>query len=242
MKAYINNLEFSGKNLSKGLGIIKIPLTILTFNRPECLDKTLDSFIRLNYDCLDNFMLTILNQGTDKETREVVHKYRDSVDIYIEKENKGCAWGYTYLVEKFLDHPYIMHLQDDWYSVEPLTQYLDQIYRMFEQNSNVGYIRLRSSRSRVCKYNGITEERIQYKRWPRRFPWSRIYVGNSHFTLNPSIIRSDVLKQMLPISEERDAMEKYHNLGLQSAQLEANCFIHIGFKRAMAEGRKKWIR
>ena len=245
MRTYIDNRELGGKNLSEGLGKVKIPLTILTYNRPEYLYKTLESFFRLNYDCIDNFIPILLNQGDSEPVKEVLKDFKEYIDIYIEKENKGCAWGYSYLMDKFLDYPYVMHLQDDWYSTEPLTHYLDQIYWVLEGNPSVGYVRLRSSQSKVYTINGVSDEKIVYRRWPKRYTFSRILVGNSHFTLNPTIVRSEVLKHILPITKERDAMEKYHELGLQAAQLKANCFNHIGVERAFTPGRgerKLWIK
>jgi len=246
MRVYVDNQEIAeGRgNLSEGLGSVKIPLTILTYNRPFYLDKTLDSFIRMNYDCLDSFYPIILNQGTDEDTELVVQDYSDFIKEYHKKENKGCAAGYSFINSKYLSFPYLMHLQDDWYSTEPLSQYLDEIFRLFENNRNVGYIRLRSIHSRVCKRNRISTLPIEYKKWPKEDIFSNILVGNAHWTFNPTIIRTEVLRKMLPVSKELDSMKKFHQLGMQSAQLDANCFSHIGIDRALTnvKGKKVWIK
>lgn len=112
---------------------------------------------------------------------------------------------------------------------------------MFEKCEWVGYIRLRSILSKVNKFNGISGEPLHYRRWPRRFTWSRINLGNFHFTFNPTISRTWVIKKMLPLVGERDAMEKYHDMCLTSAQLNANCFNHIGDERALND-KGKWMK
>jgi hypothetical protein len=123
-----------------------------------------------------------------------------------------------------------MYLEDDWLSTEPLTHYLDPIEKMFKKYQDIGYIRLRSSKEKVSNINLISKEGIGPSH--RSQISDTISKARIHFTFNPAIIRSEVLASLLPFAIEIKAIQAYHSTGLDSAQLEANCFKHIGSYRA----------
>lgn len=220
---------------------MKIPVGILTYKRSEYLKRTIESFLDLNVDRLEMFPLILLVQGGyDKETDLVIDRYyRFFNRILISKENLGCAEGYNEVMGYTLLRrtELVMHLQDDWESRDSLSAHIDEIIDLFKHHKDVGYIRLRAWRlgTRVCGKNRITREGISYDKVSES-----IAKTTAHFTLNPTIIRSSVLKQMLPIKKELDAMSKYHALDMKAAQLFANCFRHIGAARALSEG--VWIK
>lgn len=256
-----------------------IPVGILTYQRPHFLKQTLESFLNLNYACLDRFVLLLLVQDIDDETEKVIETFKDHFHEVLYKENEGCAAGYSKIMETCLsyDTPLVMHLQDDWLSTEPLTHYLGLIEKMFEEKSAIGYIRLRSIKEHVSKFNRITKEPIGCPHCggvsAQRFPvFSKedlirqregkllstsepynlqgsdirgtIHQARLHFTFNPTIIRSNVLTDILPFDKELDSMRKYHETDLVGAQLNANCFRHIGVERAMTigeDGKETWI-
>jgi len=219
---------------------VKIPVAILTYRRPEYLAETLETFLEKNGK--DRFSFHIFSQDTDEVTSQLLNKYGKLwASVWEEKQNKGCAAGYSFLMSQVanLGAPYIIHLQDDWRSSEPLLPYLDDLIKVMKEKRNIGYIRLRSIKSQVCSKNRITHKYIFY-RWVS----DHIVAGNGHFTLNPTFARTDVIKRMLPVVKELDAMHKYHDLRLLAGQLSADCFTHIGFARAMTEvGKTKvWIK
>jgi len=221
---------------------MKIPIGILTYRRPEYLKRTIESFLDLNSDRLDMFPLLLLIQGGyDKETDLAIEQFKKHIyRIYISEENLGCAAGYNKVMGYALSREtdLVMHLQDDWESRESLSKYIDEIINVFEEHQDIGYMRLRAWRlgTRVCGKNRITREGIKYDSVSEN-----IAKSTAHFTLNPTIIRSVVLRKMLPITKELNAMHKYHELNMKAAQLYANCFRHIGADRAMEEG-KRWIK
>lgn len=240
---------------------MNIPLGIITYQRPEYLKRTLESFFKVNYESLYIFKpVVVLIQGFDEETANVVTKFNSHIDRIIAlRSNNGCAWGYTLLNRELLEEgsDLIMHLQDDWLSTEPITNYLGEdrfsgyennkgIFDLFEERKDVGYVRLRSSIwSKVSNRNRITGEYIKWSMWATKFKkYSRILIGPAHYTFNPTIIRTSVLRKILPVTEEHDAMEKYHKLKLLTAHVRGNCFMHIGEERAISgEGKsKKWVK
>jgi len=221
---------------------MKIPVGILTYKRAAYLKRTVESFLDLNSDRLEMFPLILLVQGGyDKNTDLVIDEYYHFFNrILISKENLGCAEGYNEIMGYSLmkNTELVMHLQDDWESRDSLANYIDEIIELFEKHEDIGYIRLRAWRlgTRVCGRNRITKKGISYDKVS-----DNIAKTTAHYTFNPTIIRSSVLKQILPFTEELDAMGKYHNLNMKAAQLYANCFRHIGEARAFIS-KGVWVK
>lgn len=228
---------------------MKIPIGILTYQRPEYFRATLESFVNLNYQCLDQFIFVLLVQGVDNETAKIAHEFYELFDkMIIRDDNKGCAWGYSKVSELCLayDEPLVMHLQDDWLSTEPMTAYLDGIKAAFDAHENVGIMRLRSNKEKVCDRSRITSDIIKYRSaFPHEKYCNVLTAQHQHYTFNPTIIRASVLKKLLPFTKEHDAMKRYHELNLAGSQLRANCFRHIGNNRATSNvkgGKEKWVK
>lgn len=225
--------------------VCRIPVTFLTYKRAEYLEATIESFLTLNKDILDRFMFFIHVQGRDKPTNIVVSKYSSRfVCIDQVRKNQGCAAGYSRVMASAMrtGTEFLIHIQDDWGSREPLTEYLEEVLDFFTTPAfyDVGMMRLRTIKERVSHRHRMTKKGIK---WERVTP--NISVSNAHWTLNPHIVRSSVLEKMLPITMELDAMSKYWKLGMRSAQLMADCFTHIGAERAWSfskEGSKHWVK
>lgn len=214
-----------------------IPLGMLTYKRPDFFRQTLESFIHLNYACLDRFILLLLVQDVDDETQKVIDDFKEYLHTVVYGENVGCAAGYSKVMEMCLEYdpPLVMYLEDDWLSTEPLTHYLDLIERMFKERQEIGYIRLRSIKGKQpASYNLISREDIRRSARHSVFKGKEIITkGRLHFTFNPTITRSKVIASLLPSTLELTTIKQYHKTGLEGAQLEANCFKHIGSYRAL---------
>ena len=209
---------------------IKIPVTIITYKRPWYIKRTLESFIEKNQSDIERYLLIVLVQGEkDSATEDILRRYQGRIkSVIYPGENLGCAGGYNLLMTESLklELPYVVHLQDDFISNEPLSDYIPELIEVMQSNSKLGYIRLRSIRDKVNRYNVISRRKIKYKKKTRN-----ISIGNGHFTFNPTIARSSVIEKLIPATSEIDAQQKYQELGLETGQLFASCFSHIGHKR-----------
>lgn len=206
----------------------KIAITILTSARPAYLEKTLKSFFELND--LGSFPTLVLVNDRDEGTEKTINRYRDRFYSVLHSDTYlSCLEGYSFLMKEALklDKPYIIHLEDDYVSRESLSVYLPELIGLMEETDNIGYIRLRSVKDRVKDHNMVTRRKIEYRKV------GNIGVGNAHFTTNPTIIRSSTVRKIIPVAEENDAMHKYQELGLETGQLFADCFSHIGEKKAL---------
>ena len=233
LKRRISSRFFSGS--SKKNVEIKIAITILTYKRYSFFKKTLESFIKLNKAHLKQFLIIILVQGDkDEDIEKVINKYKNQIyNVIRPGVNLGCAMGYSILMKEALklNLPYIIHLEDDFLSNESLSNYLHELIRLMEERNDVGCVRLRSLKDNVNDYNVISKNKIKYKE-----VIGNIAIGNAHFTFNPTIVKSSVIKKIIPTTSEKNAMQKYQKMGLKTGQLLAECFSHIGNERV-----KDWI-
>lgn len=211
-----------------------IPVCVLTYRRPRYLVRTLDSFVEKNAAIMDRFSFRVLVQGGRHYPTEKVLEQRSFFieRIEVSPENTGGGGGFTRLMQDVIKktHRFVLYLEDDWESTEPLVPHLDEIMDFLSAHPHVGQIRLRSVLSPVSKTNPISGAHIFWEQTAKN-----ITSGNAHFTFNPAITRVSVLPQIIPCKNEKEACRKYHSLKLDCAQLQANCFNHIGAERATAE-------
>ena len=198
---------------------------MITYNRPFYFEKTLSSFIEKNKPTIEKMPIIINVQGKneDKETNKIIKKYEKYIHRVITPGvNLGCAAGYSLLMAETLKLrlPYVVHLQDDFVSLEPLSDYLSELSKLLDENKDVGFIRLRTTQDKVNDHNVISRRKIKYKKIVKN-----LGIGNGHFTFNPTIARASVIEKIIPTHSEKDAQEKYQKLGLKSGQLFGNCFF-----------------
>lgn len=213
-----------------------ITVTMMTYNRPEYFRRTVESFASINNNLLKKVKLIILVQGDgDEGTKKVINSYRKVfTEILRPGLNLGTAGGYSYLMEQAIATgcDYVLHLEDDWESRESLEDYINDALFVLANHKNVGYIRLRSIREKTSYINLVTRRPIIYKPITQ-FVW----VCNGHYTFNPSLIKTSVIRHIIPATSEASSEKKYELLGLCAAQLMANCFVHIGEERV-----NDWVR
>ena len=209
---------------------VQIAVTMITCKRPYYLERTLSSFIEKNHNILGCLKIIILIQDDhDGRSGQVVYRYRNHIcKAFFRKENLGVSGAFSTVMDYAIKEnlPYILHLEDDFISEAPLDEYLADILDVFESCPRIGQVRLRSIKDKVSLGNMVTNRKIFYR--PQQ---GRVVIGNAHFTYNPSLIRSTILNEILPVRSELEAMAKYEEMGLEAGQLVADCFVHIGKAR-----------
>jgi hypothetical protein len=164
---------------------------------------------------------------------KVIEKYEEHIDcITIYKDNAGCSGGYNRAISttsEIFPSKYMIFLQDDFFATEPLKPYINEMIKFLDERKDVALIRLRNVTDRVCNKERITKNPIKWI-----YESECIMVSNAHFTMNPTLAKVDVLKKIIPVKKELEAMEKFYDLNLRTGQLDAFCFTHLGIKRALS--------
>lgn len=213
---------------------VKLVITVLTYNRPDLLARTLQSLVEKNPKVIAISKIIVLVQGNgDESTKKVLQTFAPAIaQVHFSGTNLGTGGGYSLLMQKALalKPEYILHLEDDWLSNEPLDRHLDELFGIFKNNKDLGFIRLRSITEKVSKVNLVNNLPISFTKQSEH-----VLVGNSHFTFNPAMVRSWIIKTLVPVASEPSAEKKYELLGLSGAQLDAECFGHIGAEKRVAD-------
>jgi hypothetical protein len=210
-----------------------ILVTLLSYRRPRCLAKTLDSFTGLNGDLIGSHLVLIaLDQEHNDSTSAVFRQYsRFFHRVFTTRHNLGIGWGFSQLLElsRLYAPEFILFLEDDWVCRIPLDSYLPRIYRMFLQHPRVGTLRLRNVKDPVATVNHVSGEALSTGKWEDTF-----LIGNYHYVFNPHLVRARLARRLIPAAGEHHAQILYHRQHLQGAQLMDGMFDHIGKERAPA--------
>lgn len=220
-----------------------IRAAILTYKRPGYFRRTLKSFIDMNGSLLERkkikLMIVIQDQPSIGTVLTIRRFWKWIHDVRI-KSNQGIGGGYSFVMDENirLGADLILYLEDDWECREPLEKYWDEIMDLFEIEKNVGYIRLRTQRDRTNFTNRFRLD-VPSRIIPEQFS-ENIILTTLGFSWNPQIIRADVIDQIIPLYNEKDAAIKYAELRMDTAKLMANVFHHIGTERTPI-GRSRFM-
>lgn len=109
-----------------------VTLVITSCNRPELLDRTLDSFVKMNtYPIKATYIIDDSGKIGCNDT--VVSKYRDVLNIQLlyNRENIGQTESidkvYSYVRTK-----YIFHCEEDWVFLKP--EFIEKSMKVFQEN------------------------------------------------------------------------------------------------------------
>ena len=118
-----------------------VSVTILTYNRPEFLKKTLDSF--LSGTTYDNLEFLIWANSADDPTKKLINSYDIFSYKYFSPDNKGIGIPRNILNEE-AKGKYILHLEEDWeLKNENNDDYVSRACDVLENHSSVGQVLFR---------------------------------------------------------------------------------------------------
>lgn len=157
--------------------------------------------------------------------------------------NLTMGAGFNRLVEK-VNTEFVLYALDD-FAFFPNGNWVDQAIQILDERHDVGMIDLRKERDGERPWILIEREMAGNLFFYTFLPWD-----NRGFCLNPSMYRTETLKQIVPIKEddltgnisEADGWDKWKELGLKSARLDISylgvCF-HMGWRRSCFYGYKE---
>lgn len=168
-----------------------IDITMTATQRPNILDKTLESFSKNIFNERDRYRLIINIDpiGEDCSGLEIINiclNYFDTVFHFTEVPFFTRAVMYCW---DEADTDYIFHLEDDWELLKKIN--IDEMIKILESDKKMASLRLNKEKTMFSEYgkrNG--------------------YVPFSKLSLNPTLIKKEFIKGVLPLMEENLNPEK----------------------------------
>lgn len=217
-----------------------VAVTIVTGGRPDLLANTIGTLQACAPGLLETAHVAVLENGVDTvaprgfTTADVLNDNADLIDVHTALDDRipvGTAAGA--LLGFPPPRPYTLHLEDDWIACTTDETWLTRARAILAENPDLHQVRLRHAAEPVMTRHMLTRRPLHWDEGPHG---SR--VAPAHYTLNPSLMRSDEVAQLWPADTENGAARQFYNLGWRVAQLEPGVFRHIGDGASLRLGQR----
>lgn len=253
------NEELKNKN--------NVIFTVTTCKRFDLFEKTINSLINCTKDInLIDEWLCVDDNSSEEDRTLMKEKYPFFTYIFKNPEEKGHAKSMNIIRDYVIksEYKYTLHMEDDWQAVVHM-DYIKPCIQIIEENKigikqvvqNRQYVQLIRPRDIDIKggfqcYLSNGFRYILHEFYPKGSEeesqfWKRINGGYSasywpHYSLNPSIMDSEVYKCLGPYNEtvrhfEMDYASRFTNAGFRTAFFDNITRLHIG-KLIGEEGKK----
>ncbi len=255
--------EFKNKAPRKA-GVI---FTVTTCKRFDLFEKTINSLINCtkDIDLIDEW-LCVDDNSSEEDRTLMKEKYPFFTYIFKNPEEKGHSKSMNIIRDYVIKsgYKYTLHMEDDWQAVVEMN-YIKPCIQIIEENregvkqvvQNRQYVQLIRPRDIDLKggfqrYLSNNYRYIVHEFYPKGSEeeaqfWKRINGGYSasywpHYSLNPSIMESEVYKWLGPYNEnvkhfEMEYASRYTNAGFKTGFFDNITRLHIG-KLIGEEGKK----
>ncbi len=252
----IDPQEGSNSNSNEKIG--QVIFTVTTCKRFDLFEKTINSFINCSPDSdLDQIAewLCVDDNSSEEDRNQMITKYPFFRYIFKGVDAKGHIPSMNIIREYVLakGYKYTLHFEDDWQSVcaIPTIQRSIDIMRAHPEIKQVVHNRNYAQLIRPYNINMLGGYLLQVPQTGDRYVLHQFHmqgspefiafqqsVGNTianwpHFTLNPSLVDTDVYRALGPFEKrtwnfEFDYAVAFFYAGFKTAFLEGIYRIHIG--------------
>lgn len=211
----------------------QIAVTLLTGGRPDLLARTVASLTALAPGLLETAHVAVLHNGADPGTAALLDTYGWVDHLTVLQDRLPVAQAAMALLGFPPPRPYVLHLEDDWQVATADTTWLLRAVQVLQEDPRVGQVRLRHRGQTVLKTHMVTRRPLWWTPGP-----CGTEIAAAHYTLNPSLMRSEQVPQLWPAPNERAAARTFHNLGWLVAQMLPGVFRHIGEGASLRLGER----
>lgn len=221
----------------------KITVTLTACNRPDLLERTLDSFFKHNSYPIERFV--IVDDGMVNGCNDFVKKKYDFPIELVYNPIKLGQIRTIDLIYSTVETPYIFHMEEDWLFLRP--GFIETSFDIMSMDQKMVTVWLRSPNDHTLKHPYSTETYVtstgtRYKKCEVLYPRD-IWNG---FTLNPSLKRLVDYQRIQPYQDlpritppnlsgghplECDISVAYAQLGYYAATTLEQYIEHIGWDR-----------
>lgn len=211
-----------------------VTVTLLTGGRPDLLAATVESCLSHAPGLLETAHVAVLHNGADEDTAILLDGWQSWIDHRTTvAERMPVDVASSALLAFPAPRPYTLHLEDDWQVATTDTTWLDRA-RETLADPRIGQVRLRHRGDTVMRTHMVTRKPI----WWTPGAVDGTLVGTAHYTLNPSLMRSQDTPSVWPASGERAAARRFYNQSWLTGQMEPGVFRHLGDGASLRLGER----
>jgi predicted O-methyltransferase YrrM len=224
---------------ARNTGGAKLVITLLTGRRPGHLDNTLNRLQACAPGLLSRAHVIALHNGGDVETARILDKYSKVIDAsWISSVLYGIGEATSMLAQQAAvsGRKYWLHLEDDWALIPTTDDWLAQAQQILHTRSEVYQVRLRHAHEKTLNKHMVTNRAMNW------YDYGDFHLcRDTHYTLNPSLVRVKDIGKIWPAEGERAAQKRAHVNRLRgAARLSPGVFVHTGEDESLrAETRCK---
>lgn len=214
-----------------------ITFTITSCNRLDLLEKTINSFLKLNTYPIDEFIMS--DDSGDDNINEILNiKFGDKFKIIKNNPRLGLSKSLDNLFTQSKNE-YIFHCEDDWLFNENSDFILNSL-DILEENPNIHQVYIRHR----YDYSHPINSDVKYttKLTPYRLLSQNYNVSSTHnwngYSWNPGLRRKSDYLKMFPegiskFGDEYDCSKHTKQFNYLSVTLENTSCYHIGNDRTL---------
>lgn len=209
-----------------------VAVTILTGGRPDLLAATVDSVREFAPGLLESAHVAVLVNGCPF-TADTVRQWDFADHVAELGERMPIGPAVSALHAHPAPRPYVLHLEDDWAVATMDPAWLDQARAALDADPSIGQVRLRHRGDEVRTMHMVTRRPIVWRPGP-----AGTVVADAHYTLNPTLMRTQDLPRLWPATGELAAARTFSALGWKVAQSVPGAFRHIGDGASLRLGQR----
>lgn len=209
-----------------------ISVVITSFNRPDLLERTVNSFLTFNDYPIQQFI--IIEDSGDIEMIEYLKKYYSQFTLILNYENEG-AYESIDKAYSIVNTPYVVHIEDDWEFYKG--GFTEPSIKIMESNPSIMQVNLSNEQNMPIEPEIFTVDGISYRL--EGTDKDGFWHG---FTCNPSVRSMAGYHKTKPWTQwstkedflalrEMKVGKRYFELGYRAALLPEYFCKHIGIGR-----------
>lgn len=236
-----------------------ITFSITTCKRLNLFKKSVNSFINSCEDLnLISQWLCVDDNSSEEDRKEMVELYPFFHFIFKNKEKKGHAKSMNISIEN-VKNKYIFQMEDDWLFLQK-SNYMSRCLDILNENEKYGQVVINRNYAEIADsehlkiaggFRKVTKNKTKYvlhEHYQRASKEESDFFQRNenrksscywpHFSLNPSLIKTNAIKEVGSFSETAPHFEmefafRYVNAGYSTCFLDGIHISHIG--RSLAD-------
>ena len=231
----------------------QVTYSITTCKRFDLFHKTINSFLNCCKDVLQIDRWLCVDDNSNQEDRNKMKKLYPFFEfIWKKPEDKGHPESMNIIIDK-VKTPYLLHMEDDWQFFER-KDYIKPALEILKENEKLGQVCFNrnyaetlndrevpgghlkfSTRSnfRYLIHEHYNTESDEYADFNRRHGGKPSSCYWPHYSLRPSVLRTDIFKKIGRYNEntthfEMEYSNRYVAKGYKTGFYDSICSLHIG--------------